>query len=127
MGTTVKAVLVLGTAVDPRGFDREAKAFDHDFPPTMRFDPRTGRELWMTESGLDDASDDSLEVVSTGDEDAPHYLGTVLSRTPYGEMAVSLRITPEALAEETEKVRTRLVRFGVQDPDVRLWTVIAWS
>jgi len=127
MGTVIRSYLVLGVAVDPRAFDRDVKAFEHDHPETMRFDPQTGRELWTTECGLIDAPDSSLEAISTGNDDDTHYLGIVLAKTKYGEVAGSAALSPESLAAETERVRARLMQFGIESPDIRLWTVISLS
>ncbi len=70
MGVSYNATAVLGIKIDRYRLHekRTVKAYDHNYPESMKFDPQTGNKLWVQQESL-------ISAINHYDESDDYMLG----------------------------------------------------
>jgi len=149
MGITVAVDTVIGVRLSKDKIYKtdKVKAFDHNYPDTMKFCPETGKKLWKMDSwvarfpGLERGDDRfaSLKLVNGPYTYKPNeekslgydsdvetfYLGKSFETNGYQDDKRVSFISPEMIANIKDKVRANLEPLGLWDEkEFGIWTVL---
>ena len=135
MGCSYTAYTVIGCRVPDSRMYRETqvKAFDHNFGEDMKFDPQTGKPLWITErmlvNGDDylDQSDFGGFYAVTDDPERPdfYYIGVGSESSPkYDHGNGPARMDFPVEDEVKARLKEYLEPLGLWDEaEFGIWTV----
>lgn len=116
MGASYSAMMVVGVPFDRKFLwqpPKKVRAFDHNYPESMNFDPDSGRALWEEEEesipGYDDAAETlgGCHIVTGGDYGGCWIGAITLSQGEYDKPGFC-RLTAADLEQAREKLRTVL-------------------
>lgn len=152
MGTTWKAKAVIGLRVDASQlyYKKKTKAFKHNHPASMKFDPQTGKPLWEMATflidGIDVRTEDFQDILSlgghtivfgpnVGSDYKPTEAYISILETPdyeydaYAPQApASLPNFPDTLEARKDDLKTKAEKLGLWDESkFGLWAILDWS
>ena len=125
MSVSYTAKAIIGIPVDSGIFylpPKTVKAFEHDYPPTMKFDPQSGRKLWEEEEECRPEYDERHEtfggfpLVRAGDHDGTWLAVLLCEDADYGRKN-KFRPLPADLEEQKAALRALLDPLGAWDEE----------